>query len=148
MKLWPNADTTNEIEIGGKKVTPDLIMYTGVLEDEPHDSNVLGTIIEGTFVGRIGSRKFGTYYVEPAKRYDSTAPQRRSIVYHEDDVNSHAAVISARKKRDVSVDDVGCGAANRRIRDVIAQQQKSLTQHTPKKRVFHPLFFVFLLILT
>jgi hypothetical protein len=71
--------------------TSNLKLYKGELADEPGKSSVRGTIIDGVFIGTIFSSKDGQYFIESSKKYDDLAHnnQVHSIIYHENDVESH-----------------------------------------------------------
>lgn len=131
------------VEVNNEKVSiADFKMYEGFLLDEPETSHISGSIINGAFVGRITSEKDGTYFIEPAKRYDGIH-EASSIVYHENDVNSNEQVVQARKARSDknTVDDeslggdIGCGSTNKNIRDQLAKEQAKITNEKRKKRV-------------
>ncbi len=140
-------DTKHAELNNGKLSLSDFTIYEGILEDEPKTSKVSGTIIEGIFVGTIEC-KAGKYYIESSKRYgNDDLKEARTVIYHEDDINSDEEI--KRAKRDLSkslkVDDkvsdddlngdVGCGATHKKARDLLKQEQDKVTfEHLKKKK--------------
>ncbi|XP_068599865.1 disintegrin and metalloproteinase domain-containing protein 10 [Brachionichthys hirsutus] len=59
-------------------------IYSGTLEGE-FGSICHGSVLQGQFEGTIHTNN-GTYYVDPVHRYTSSAGDRHSIIYHEDDI--------------------------------------------------------------
>ncbi|RNA27851.1 disintegrin and metallo ase domain-containing 10 isoform X1 [Brachionus plicatilis] len=106
------------IEIGSQEVSiKDFQLYEGHLADEPQDSHVTGTIIDGIFTGTVKSKQDGVYYIEPAKKYNEK--EQNSIVYHEKDVLS-----KPRTRRSSEDADVGCGISKDKIREALLKEQR------------------------
>ncbi len=101
----------------------DLTIYEGHLVDEPRDSFVSGTILDGTFIGTIRSKAHGNYYVEPTKRFEES-DDSHAIVYHEED-------IQMRK-------NVGCGLSFDHVQEALAKQQTNFVQTNKKKSQVSP----------
>ena len=125
------------ILVDSKKIsTSDFHIYEGYLLDEPKDSLVRGTIIDGIFSGTITSKKDGIYHVEPANKYEKNSDSH-SVVFHESDIDT-----KPRKKRSAIIDDhenlngdIGCGSTNRNVREALAEEQKKITKTNERKPV-------------
>lgn len=75
-----------ELEAENHPSTADLShLYSGELQGE-EGSLCHGSVLEGQFEGSIHTTN-GTFYVEPAHRYNSSQPQHHSIIYHKDDID-------------------------------------------------------------
>lgn len=63
-------------------------LYEGVLDDEPMNSTVRGTFINGLFYGTIQSARRGIYFVESSKPYlnNSFNVSNEAIVYNESNI--------------------------------------------------------------
>ena len=64
-------------------------LYEGFIVDEPFNSSVSGTFINGLFYGTIKSLKHGTYFVESSKPYADSNSKPGVILYNEINVNSN-----------------------------------------------------------
>lgn len=121
-----SASDNIKIELENQKVDINKLVnfYEGVLIDEPNNSQVSGTIIDGIFYGTIQSDKYGKFFVESSKRYNSSM-NAHSIIYHENDIDLNAN--KQRKKRSQSEDDdLSCGAAKDHIKTKLASEQNRL----------------------
>jgi len=96
----------------------DLTLYEGHLVDEPNDSHVSGTILDGTFIGSIRSKAHGNYYVEPTQRFENSSDSH-AIIYHEEDIQI--------KK------NVGCGLSFDHVQEALTKQQTNFVQTKEKK---------------
>lgn len=56
--------------------------YVGYLTDDPEDSYVTGSLIDGIFYGTIETKKDGIFYIEPIEPTKNTS----SIIYQQSDV--------------------------------------------------------------
>lgn len=129
-----------EFHSASKKLlkVPHNVIYEGFLIDEPDTSSVKGHVIDGLFVGSIET-KDGTYFVEPAKKYDQ-ATTDHSIIYHEADVNNNEEIKHARRQFDnilenVVSEGVGCGAHAHKVKELLAKEQRKMNEkmNKPKK---------------
>lgn len=66
-------------------------LYEGFIVDEPFNSSVSGTFINGLFYGTIKSLKHGTYFVESSKPYADSNSKPGVILYNEINVNSSSS---------------------------------------------------------
>lgn len=114
----------------------DFQLYDGYLADEPKDSLVSGTIIDGIFTGTVTSKKDGIYHIEPAKKYEKNS-DAHSIVFHETDID-----LNPKKKRSALNNDqenlndgIGCGSSNRNVREALAEEQRKITEENKIKSV-------------
>ncbi|KAM6962555.1 disintegrin and metalloproteinase domain-containing protein 10 [Aplochiton taeniatus] len=66
--------------------TTDLShLFSGELQGD-QGSQCHGSVVEGQFEGSIHAAN-GTFYVEPAHRYNHSLPHHHSIIYHQDDID-------------------------------------------------------------
>lgn len=126
MRLSPIYRENHEfVEVDERKIPiSNFLEYEGILLDEPNDSKVSGSIIDGSFVGTIRSKQSGLYHVEPAVRFDKSLGHSKSVVYHENDVETDPEVV--RNKRDIT-DSSGltCAAAKESVIKRVREIQKS-----------------------
>ncbi|CAF0878218.1 unnamed protein product [Brachionus calyciflorus] len=124
----------DHVEIGSDRLDiSDFQMYEGFLVDEPTTSHVSGTIIDGSFIGTIKSKKDGTYHIEPAKRYEETS-NSNSIIYHETDVISNPRQKrSTNENSDGFDENLGCGLKNLNVKEALAKEQKKISEANRNK---------------
>lgn len=99
------------------------------MADEPNDSNVSGTIIDGIFTGTVKSKKDGVYYIEPGRKYNEN--DYDSIVFHENDIES-----KPRNKRSLNDQDIGCGISNDKIREALLKEQRKFGKQVMLKIIY------------
>jgi len=118
-----NEDLSIELQTltGLKKQPFKVITYTGYLIEEPEDSVVYGTIIEGLFTGSIKTKN-GTFYIEINKSYTNQTNNPHSIIYHESDIKN--------------IDSIGCGAYSKKVTDYLQTEQKSDILRFSKRYTF------------
>lgn len=119
---------------GGKRdiKTPEVLIYEGHLIDESTTSFATGTIINGLFVGKIESQKHGSYFIEPAVRYNATS-KADSVIYHENDINDNEKIKEAKRhvknmfsRANSDASGVGCGAHSEKVRELLKAEQKKV----------------------
>lgn len=119
--------------------------------DEPNDSFVSGSIIDGIFYGTIKSPKHGKFFIESAKRYNHTLGAH-SIIYHENDIDFNRT----RHKIKRSVfdenkyhqhghehdDDMSCASSRKNVKDWMKKEQEALYQARLKTDGFDPFSYI------
>lgn len=145
-KLHPsikNSFDNHKIELPTKKqhVNKLVDFYEGILLDEPFNSHVSGTIIDGIFYGTIESDRHGKYYVESARRYNHTL-DAHSIIYHENDINLDAT--HGKTKRSVNNDEnyLKCGASKKDVEGWLKEEQKKLYDERQATKGFDPFSYL------
>ncbi len=103
---------------GASSSQHDLTIYEGHLVDEPKDSYVSGTILDGSFIGTIRSKAHGNFYVEPTKRFEDS-DDSHAVVYHEEDIQMR--------------NNVGCGLSFDHVQEELAKQQNNFVQIKERK---------------
>lgn len=118
--------------------TNQLALYEGEVTNAPKDSShVFGTIIDGVFSGTIDLKNEGKYFVETVARY---LPEEQlesfgghSIIYHENDVNSHETVqkskqqesADAKGSESVKLTSGSCGLNKKHVRAQLLEIQRT-----------------------
>ena len=146
IKLRPKADNFFDhdyievLEDDKVKLVPtsDLVLYEGEVTNMPKDSShVIGTIIDGVFSGTIDLKNEGKYFVETVARYIPADQLDKfdghSIIYHEEDVNTHEEVKKNKLKSDnenketetVKLSHGSCGSAKKHVQAQMLEIQKT-----------------------
>jgi hypothetical protein len=116
------ANSTNHLNIFDL-----LVLYEGVLTDEANESHVSGSLLGGHFHGTIHSNKRGTFFVESAKKFNKSI-DTATIIYNENEVNLSGRRRARRETTTTTTTPVslGCGFANRNIREWMRNEQRKL----------------------
>lgn len=145
LKLTPTSKHTYknelvEIDSDTQVDVNNLVnFYEGVLTDEPDDSYVSGSVIDGVFYGTIYSKKDGKYYIESSRRYNHTLDSH-SIIYNENhiDLNHTKVNMIKRSVKRESDEDTGCGSNRNPIKDWMKREQESLYKERVKSYGYDP----------
>jgi hypothetical protein len=140
------------VEINGEtdqiNVNNYLNFYEGVLLDEPNDSHVSGSIIDGIFYGTIKSQKHGKFFVESSKRYNHTLGSH-SIIYHENDVDFNRtrhkikrSVFDENKYNHDHDEEMSCASSRKSIKDWMKKEQDALYRERLKTEGFDPFSYI------
>ena len=137
MKLVPVVGNKENliVEVNDEKIQPgNFLMYEGVLVDEPFDSKISGTIIDGSFVGSIWSKRSGEYFVEPGVRFDQSLTSK-SIFYHESDVEveSEQALLKKKKSSELENNRLSCGSKNEYVEN-LPEKKKQLNNERKRRQ--------------